>query len=486
MSTHNVNVPASAGAGRGTHFRARATHTPDGYTPDVAAGGEAAVVAGTKEQVATGQISPGTVLIGGYRNMPDNGDATVYSDKDGLTILDGALTFIDAYGTTALDGSGFGPAWQRFLSSGLFNGDFYQPPPALASVIDNLTNPLPHWTFAHRSGTAITAKTVAYLTNATGYAVEFTMTAGAAGDDSYIEQITPVNASANRAYSFSPFCFIDCTVGSADMELYVEYQFLLRDGATATGAAYTTAAAIGGPVLSEWGGLTGDTQPPADAYFMRTRYGLRRRSGGSNAATGVLAFVETYIVAGSPRIDVPENTDPGTYTHGSIGQGSGVIQITPDVQGAANGWIGVGAGGLLVHGNLRIVSGHITESDNGSTTVTPTISNAGTATFSLNTMTYQVIGDLVHFAFELVVNSAGAGGGTIAVSLPFAVSGSNQVVSGFVQGFSVITDGSAYALLTAAGSAVATIRDRTNTGLARSHFVNGAICRITGSYQKAP
>lgn len=48
----------------------------------------------------------------------------VVIDSTGITIINGALSFTDAYGTTAMDGYGFGPSWMRFITRLLYNSDF--------------------------------------------------------------------------------------------------------------------------------------------------------------------------------------------------------------------------------------------------------------------------------------------------------------------------------------------------------------------------
>jgi hypothetical protein len=59
--------------------------------------------------------------------IPDsvrNATAEVVIDSSGITIQNGKLTFIDQYGATAMDGSGFGPSWQDLVNGGLYNGNF--------------------------------------------------------------------------------------------------------------------------------------------------------------------------------------------------------------------------------------------------------------------------------------------------------------------------------------------------------------------------
>ena len=92
----------------------------------------------------------------------------------------GAITLYDADGETLLTPLGFGPTWQRFLMTGLVNGDFVAAPATPANVLDNVTNYLPGWDYNQSSGTAITFKSIADAGTGSGRVIEMTCAAGAA------------------------------------------------------------------------------------------------------------------------------------------------------------------------------------------------------------------------------------------------------------------------------------------------------------------
>jgi hypothetical protein len=54
----------------------------------------------------------------------DHAGGNVRIDSSGITIQNGKLTFVDNYGATAMDGGGFGDAWQDFINAGVYNGNF--------------------------------------------------------------------------------------------------------------------------------------------------------------------------------------------------------------------------------------------------------------------------------------------------------------------------------------------------------------------------
>ena len=225
---------------------------------------------------------------------------------------------------------GLGPALRRYITSGLYNSDFALAPPAPDSAIVNVWNPLPFWTFTQSSGSAIFAYSYPDITTGSGRVARFDMTAGAADDEAYIEQIAPINSSTNRAYSVSPYAYVEVSAQSADCEVFLTLQFLQNDGETATGSEYsfTRAATAASFEL----GLTSggpNTAPPADAYFARVRYGIQRRSGGSNTATATVDFAETMILTADPRTHIAEVTTPATWTRGNISQLNGLLSIVP-------------------------------------------------------------------------------------------------------------------------------------------------------------
>lgn len=279
-------------------------------TPKIAAN---AVVAG---KIAADTISATEIQAG-----------AVTTDK----LAAGQITLYGPDGQTILTPTRFGDTWWRMIHGWIANGDFRAPPDSLATNIDNSTNPLPDWSLAKASGTAINGQVVTDAGNGSGHALRFIMGSGASGDSTYVEQIVPVMATQNRAFSFSPYAHVEWIArsGSNVAEVWVELQFLTEDGST-TGSAYLQAVADFAPGSAHELGLqSGNTAPPADAYAARVRYGLRRRSGASTSATATVQINETLMLAAQPRVHVAEVTAPATYSRGSIQQQNGAIAILP-------------------------------------------------------------------------------------------------------------------------------------------------------------
>ena len=241
------------------------------------------------------------------------------TDNDGNALLSTATASDDP------SELGFGGALWRYITTGLLNSDF-----AYGTVGQPFspTSAPSYWTWNVASGTSVTGSLVADTTVGSGSAVRLQLATGSAGDDAYLEQIVKIVSSTNRAFSFSPYGYALATVGSADAEFYLKMQFLTRTGA-ATGAevsnALTTSTFTGG---LETGLATPTSRiPPADAYFARVRYGLRRRSGGATSATSSVTLYETYMVTGHPRLHVADTLAPDTYGVASISQFNGRLYL---------------------------------------------------------------------------------------------------------------------------------------------------------------
>jgi len=94
----------------------------------------------------------------------------VVIDSTGVTITNGALTFKDAFGSTAMDGNGFGSAWDTFIDNGIYNSLFVAGA-AINPLPSGRTVSLPYWTVA-KSGSP-TVQTVADATWPGGKYVSF-------------------------------------------------------------------------------------------------------------------------------------------------------------------------------------------------------------------------------------------------------------------------------------------------------------------------
>ncbi len=271
----------------------------------------------------------------------------------------------DEFGNVASSGSadgvndpigiGLGPAWRRFLTAGIYNGDFAMPCDDLTSQLDNVNNALPYWSYVVGSGTSIDTRIVADATTGSGFVLQMSLGAGAAGDTAYIEQIVPVIANADQAFAFMAAAYMKVPVTSSDVEGFIEHQYLQDDGATTTGSALTGHRSLGtGPALLGGVSVTPDTTynltAPADAYFLRVRIGIRRRSGGSNSAAATAQFTGAYLITAVPGLWAADLSSTGGSSPAVITQTAGVLSIKPDVYGtgAVQQVFLFGTGGLAI------------------------------------------------------------------------------------------------------------------------------------------
>lgn len=243
-------------------------------------------------------------------------------DTDGNLLLSG--------GTAGATG-GFGPAIRRYITSGVYNGDFALAPPYPDSTIVEAWNPLPFWTFTQAGGNAITAQSVADSSSGSGRLLQLSMAdAGIAGDDSYIEQLIPINASRTRSY----VGWLGVAVLSPDAtlaEIYLQSQYLRADLST-TGAATLTAYATNA-IPAEYDATLVAPAPPADAAYQRVRVGMRRATAPTTTAQSV-QIAEVRLDLGKPFTPLPDAFDPTVYNAGVVRQGSGAVLIAPNLSPA--------------------------------------------------------------------------------------------------------------------------------------------------------
>lgn len=231
---------------------------------------------------------------------------------------------------------GMGPAMRRYLQTGLYNGDFASTSPAVNAQVTG-ANPIPFWTYTQASGTAVSASVVEDSGSASGFVVQWTMTAGAAGDDAYIEQIAPVAGSQARSFVYLPAATFETAAVVNLAQVYCSAQFLLRDGVTTTGTssihAKTTADIGAGALFDVQPAPGGSGVVPADAYYVRVRIGLRRGSAATSDSVTVQLH-EARIATGGPQVIMADTTDPASYGYASIYQANGVFWLQPNNPGA--------------------------------------------------------------------------------------------------------------------------------------------------------
>lgn len=273
-----------------------------------------------------------------------NAGGTVTIDSTGITITEGVLTFEDNYGVTALDGGGFGATWRRFITAGIYNSDFAGLPPTAANNIDNSANILPSWTWTDASGTHVKAKSTADASAGSGRVLRFTVTAGAAGDEAYIEQSIPINSARSRSFTYRATCyFFNESHSASNLEAYINHQYLQDDGTTTTGASSENAYIFDSSTPVDAVSSSGTTAP-SDAYYLRIRVGVRR-GAAANGTTGTIDVSEVRLVIGTAELYLTDASDP-TLSPGRIRQDNGRMVIWPALGGGA-----VVIGGRLANGS---------------------------------------------------------------------------------------------------------------------------------------
>lgn len=231
--------------------------------------------------------------------------------------------------------SGFGPAIRRYITSGVYNGDFALAPPFPDSSIVQAWNPLPFWTFTQAGGVGITAMSEEDPASGSGRILTFQMVGnGSAADDSYIEQLVPINASRSQAYAYRVrVAFIGGpTVSSA--KVYIHAAFVTNDGSTVTGTEATreqTTTVLGADTVFDLSAAPGTSdgviggQVPADAYYIRIRVGYKR-DAESTATAETVSVAEVHLITGSSEVMIEDITAPANQPARIIRQ-SGVTYI---------------------------------------------------------------------------------------------------------------------------------------------------------------
>jgi hypothetical protein len=128
-----------------------------------------------------------------------NADGNVLIDRNGVVIQNGKMTFKGPFGSTSLDQFGFGPAWSRFVRTGVYNGDFTAGQTTdipvsevgggsgLANYQASMSPFLPYWIVRSSGGTI---KQVADAAASSGFALQ--VSASAVSQVNAIYQDIPV------------------------------------------------------------------------------------------------------------------------------------------------------------------------------------------------------------------------------------------------------------------------------------------------------
>lgn len=229
--------------------------------------------------------------------------------------------------TSGIEDIGFTPEQLAMLRNGLYNGDFRTPPPEGDGVeLDDLTNKLPGWSYV-KTGTAVTA---AWVDDAAGGNVTFTVAAGAAATDSaYIEQIVPVTGIGVRriAKLVSATATVD---GIAESDTSIVSQYLDVDGATTGTATARSTISESGAVDCWSASPNGEAGVPTDGYYLRVR--INCDDIGSNGDTVVIkdVFVEDRPIAVGNIEIYPMTSNFGSFTAGSTMHDTQLVALLPD------------------------------------------------------------------------------------------------------------------------------------------------------------
>lgn len=193
-------------------------------------------------------------------------------------------------GGTALAGTDilFGASVRRYLSSRVVNGAMEEPPPDINSPISE-DNPLPGWRWVQASGTSLIPRWVSVGAGALNGQVNVEMTAGAAGDLAYLEQLVPVNPSQGAIWYYRVLPFVNGSTSKLDA--YVTAQFIDATGATTGSAASDTGDDTAtAPLYPDTDGTSSGI-----AAWLRIRVGFQRNSGAATTATATGVITEVAV-----------------------------------------------------------------------------------------------------------------------------------------------------------------------------------------------
>ena len=267
------------------------------------------------------------------------------TDSDGNVYYDeGDTNIVGPFGDElfsndpAADGSGgFGAPIVDYVAMGVLNGSFPLGPGLGLSTPIGSNNTMPYWSGLHVvSGSSISA-TWERDSSGSDYNLRFTMAAGAAGDEAYVEQIVRIPHS--KAYTVVPATITYCPaalLGTAGSALaYISAQYLQVDGSTTTGGAKTTTstltainAATNNDLTLRAAFVNTTGVVPLDAAFIRVRLGLGRDVAATSAA-GSVDFTDARLLVGDIAQYFTDDTDPATYGAGRLIQSDGAFWVRP-------------------------------------------------------------------------------------------------------------------------------------------------------------
>lgn len=260
--------------------------TTDGKLYRNVAGSWSAAVDGA--DIIANTITAGQVGAGGISAGVITG-----TEISALDLYASQLTLRDTSGQTALDASGFGPLWRRFIDSGLYNSDFTGLPPSPGNDITQASavvpNVLPFWSLRFDpTTTAVSARSVADSTAPSGRVIRFTsaLTPSGAQSNAIIQDVRIAADRATSVIHSAIASFRTPAAVPATTVMYVRTYYLTAAGLT-TGTAGLTQiimANVGTNATREVRAYPNAGVLPIDAFSLRVEVGMFRQSG-SEAGT---------------------------------------------------------------------------------------------------------------------------------------------------------------------------------------------------------
>ena len=263
----------------------------------------------------------------------------------GAGLITGTITGDD--GTTVVStatdtqSGGLGPTLRRFITSGVYNGDFAAAPQITNSAI-TADNPLPFWSIANASGNKFTAISQTDSLAASGRSISMTLRGGTtddpgtAGDEGYLYQLIPVNGSQGQSFAYRPGATVKTGASVNGIEVFAYAVFYRANGTTSTGTATVSSAtttSIGANTLRELYPLPNTTGiVPTDAYWMMLRVGLRR-AAAATTDTVTVTLHETRLIVGGVRMPLADDSAPTTYAPANVYQSNGIFWLYPNFNG---------------------------------------------------------------------------------------------------------------------------------------------------------
>jgi hypothetical protein len=275
-------------------------------------------------------------------------------------------------------------------------------------------------------------------------------------------------AAGNLVLSISPVAGVDA-YGNA---------YVAGEGLYGVKGTVTAKSVIGSTAV-----LTGNTSRFVDAP------GLLMQPAANTGDPGVIAATnDGYLIINSPS-NVLNSGFPGIDSARIMmnAPGAGGTSIPVGISLIANG----PGGGIGLNATSIDENGIINAYGTGLNTYIPTMTGAGTATFSTRTGWWQRVGPMIFFNATFITSAIGTGTATIAITAPTAIDRTvQQVVTGHIAGTAGVNGTVAgIALTTGTSTTIDRIRTSTGANITGADLANGASAgaavNIQGWYREA-